>query len=392
MPIDTKIKTIIAKFDNNTHIVQYNRKDTQFIAETNTIPPLLVRLFGSVTITSVLRTFTEDDIDYFEVALSDGSTAHVKVDLSPYVSPDNSQSHAPLESQFHMLTIDEDDECINYPIEGLVAHRVIDDKTEYLVKWIGDFPDSWEAEENVSESAIINYQATWRIKLHNNTYCKGPKCYFYVRTSQRKDVINADTSIDLQLDEIFKYMEAKKYNIINGYIDNGRSAKDMNNQSALLDLLDELENKHDCVIVMYDVSRFSRCLIASLQLIETLRSKNIHIEFVADHLSTAILAHRQLIEYRLSDAQALSQKLSQSTKEFIKRRKDAGLDIGRIPYGMKRIDGKNVPNIKEMEVIDNIKSMKVMRYSKIIKELKKQNITYRNKKWTKSIIRRLLKK
>jgi DNA invertase Pin-like site-specific DNA recombinase len=422
MAIDTKIKSVIAKFDNNSYIVQYNDKSTQFIAETSIIPPLLLRLFGTVSIVGINGSFTYNSVEYFDVLLSDNSNAHIKVDLS--TGPDAEE----IVNHFNELSIDNaaqgsignatqgsignvaqssmdidnDDNHDNhdnhdnevkfkyYPIEAILKHRKVGDVTEYLVKWEGNYENSWCPEQDIGEYALINYQLKCKINSYNSRIEDGRTCYFYIRTSQKKDIVNADTSIDLQTDEIFKYVESRNYRVCNGYVDNGRSAKSMSNQAALYELLNEIKDKNDCIIVIYNISRFSRCLIESLQLIEALKTRRIYIEFASELLTTEVPGQRQLIEYKLSDAQALSQTASLQSKEFIKRRKDAGLDIGRIPYGMKRVDGKNIPDEAEGKTIEFIKSMKGTNTCKIIKILKKKNITYRSKDWSESTIHRLL--
>ncbi len=98
------------------------------------------------------------------------------------------------------------------------------------------------------------------------------------------------------------------------------------------------------------------------------------------------------------EAQYTSDCLSHRAKSTIKLRRKAGHSIGKIPYGMKRveIDGikKNTDCLEEKEIISKItKSHKLGKDVKeIVNDLTSSKLSYRGKKWRSSTIAYLLKR
>jgi DNA invertase Pin-like site-specific DNA recombinase len=422
MKKDIAIRKIVAKLDDRNYIVEYNGPLTQTITNINVIPSILLNSARVHEIRDIHRETELEDVKFYIVELTDGSMANIKTSLVGILLPSSGDTPcagvddaaapnaAPSDEagesntfditegvgNMEIVNCDEPEDDTYYEIEKIIDERTVDGKTEYLVKWCNKghicYDNSWCPEKDMSEYALEVHRRNKRVKLHNNDHSFGRRAYLYVRTSGHKDIINVATSIPIQIDEVFKYISHKNYKALGLYVDNGCSAKCMDNQIELNNILDDIESNdmHDCVIVMYDTSRFSRSLIKALQVIDMLFKRRIFIEFINENMTTENVSHHQLIEHKLSDAQALSMLVSEKVKVSIARRKAAGMAIGRIPYGMKRVDGKDVANPDELEIVRFIYSIRSRGYPSILESLKCEGYSYRGKPWTVGIVFNIL--
>ncbi|KAL3697098.1 hypothetical protein R1sor_011174 [Riccia sorocarpa] len=130
---------------------------------------------------------------YFSSAKSWGSTENLAVLLSTGVPPGNSfrrgsvtrcvqtenstvQERVQGEEEGTLLRDDDEEEEEMLPggngagaaeaedfgeVERILASRVLDRKTEYLILWKDDHPDSWEPAENIAKDLTAEYETPW---------------------------------------------------------------------------------------------------------------------------------------------------------------------------------------------------------------------------------------
>lgn len=228
-------------------------------------------------------------------------------------------------------------------------------KREYLIKWVGYKHESWISEENFIDKDELNNYLMYDKLQKDKTVQR--RAYIYVRTSKRND--QKEVSLYDQEEACKKF--AKQYNItiIGVYRDNGISAKNMDKQYALNFITDKIEKGE--IIIVYDVSRFSRSMEQGLTRLNMLRDKGAFVHSYNDNVTwndkaTSRATFRQL----LSVSQLHSDTVSEKVKSAIAFKKNRGDYIGRTPYG-KKIEYVN--NIRTL--VDNIEEQNVI---KIINE------------------------
>lgn len=228
-------------------------------------------------------------------------------------------------------------------------------KKEYLIKWVGYKHETWISEENFIDKDELNNYLMYDKLQKDKTVQR--RAYIYVRTSKRND--QKEVSLYDQEEACKKF--AKQYNItiIGVYRDNGISAKNMDKQYALNFITDKIEKGE--IIIVYDVSRFSRSMEQGLARLNMLRDKGAFVHSYNDNVTwndkaTSRATFRQL----LSVSQLHSDTVSEKVKSAIAFKKNRGDYIGRTPYG-KKIEYVN--NIRTL--VDNIEEQNVI---KIINE------------------------
>jgi DNA invertase Pin-like site-specific DNA recombinase len=238
-----------------------------------------------------------------------------------------------------------------YEIEYIKEHK---DK-EYLIKWVGYKHESWISEDNFIDKEELNNYLMYDKLQKDKTIQR--RAYIYLRTSKRND--QKEVSLYDQEDACKKF--AKQYNItiIGVYRDNGISAKNMDNQYALNFITDKIQKGE--IIIVFDVSRFSRSMEQGLNRLTLLRNKGAFVHSYNDNVTwndkaTSRATFRQL----LSVSQLHSDTVSEKVKSAITFKKNRGDYIGRAPYG-KKIEYVN--NIRTL--VDNIEEQNVI---KIINE------------------------
>lgn len=238
-----------------------------------------------------------------------------------------------------------------YEVEYIKEHK---DK-EYLIKWVGYKHESWISEENFIDKDELNNYLMYDKLQKDKTIQR--RAYIYLRTSKRND--QKEVSLYDQEEACKKF--AKQYNItvIGVYRDNGISAKNMDNQYALNFITDKIQKGE--IIIVFDVSRFSRSMEQGLNRLTLLRTKGAFVHSYNDNVTwndkaTSRATFRQL----LSVSQLHSDTVSEKVKSAITFKKNRGDYMGRAPYG-KKIEYVN--NIRTL--VDNIEEQNII---KIINE------------------------
>jgi len=264
----------------------------------------------------------------------------------------------------------------------------------------------------------------------NNLDINLDKAVIYVRCSTPGQ--NKDHNYSLETQEGICRDFCNNRFIVTNIVSEIVSARDINRQQQLLDLID---NSSDINLIVADASRLSRDFTNSINLIEKCKEKNICIYSARDNLDIKTFADKKMFVNNLLLAQYESDMTSFRIKTSIAHRKRIGKFIPRPSYGFKiqNINGNKsmVKNDTEVKVIQLIKKLylgsKIKDIQNLLKEitesdnsgsslmeiennqfvkikevkegnftfsdiahiLNEENITNKNKKWTCASVRRV---
>lgn len=220
----------------------------------------------------------------------------------------------------------------------------------------------------------------------------------YIYCRQSKGNKNVSDSLSLEHQEMMckKYCDENRLHVTGIYkeIVSARFM-DLNKLKELNKLLDII-GPNDTIII-YDVSRFSRCTRKALEIVEDhIIAKGCKIFSVTEKIGYTNAQEKHIFRDLLSQAELFSDSKSEKTKEIFAYLKSLGSAIGKAPYGMKNIkEGKiikRVNNAEENKIISFICKLYCDGNSvkEILKILGKNKIMKRGKKWTLSGINRIL--
>lgn len=346
-------------------------------------------------------------------------------------------------------TLDHND-C--YEVDELLDVKIKNNKTEYLVKWVGDWDNTWEPEENINYSLIRNFQINKQINQHNqslqntlnltNQQSNG-NAHIYLRVSDKtktnnlfnrtnntnntnnfRNQINVNQlpenvstyqayftafpegnfSIDSQKTIIMKYCLEKKLLISSIKMDDGISGRYYNKRIGLKEIISTI--KKDEYLLFLDISRFSRNASTGIQILDQLHKQGVKIYSVLDGMNYDTPSSQHFVRTTLSSAQFESDLKSAKVKASIQNIKDKGGYIGSTPpYGYKIMQKghlkKLVENSYEQKILKIIgRSISVLnsqslqgegKYKIIASQLNSQHIKYRGKAFTPNSIKYLIK-
>jgi DNA invertase Pin-like site-specific DNA recombinase len=220
----------------------------------------------------------------------------------------------------------------------------------------------------------------------------------YIYCRQSKGNKNVSDSLSLEHQEMMckKYCDENRLHVTGIYkeIVSARFM-DLNKLKELNKLLDII-GPNDTIII-YDVSRFSRCTRKALEIVEDhIIAKGCKIFSVTEKIGYTNAQEKHIFRDLLSQAELFSDSKSEKTKEIFAYLKSLGSAIGKAPYGMRNIkEGKiikRVNNAEENKIISFICKLYCNGNSvkEIMAHLDKNKIMKRGKKWTLSGINRIL--
>lgn len=208
------------------------------------------------------------------------------------------------------------------------------------------------------------------------------------------------TDKDEQLDSLEKQKEyfeefAKKSNhtLVRMYADEGISGKQIKNRQEFLRMLKDAQAALFELVVVKDISRFSRNTVDFLNSIRQLKSINIEVMFLSNNQS--ILGNSEFI---LTIFSALAQEESANLSKRVKFGKNITAQKGRVPnfvYGYDKADKYTLTiNEAEASVVRRIYDMYLNHgygASKIAIILNNEGLTTkRNAQWSQNAVSRIL--
>jgi DNA invertase Pin-like site-specific DNA recombinase len=166
------------------------------------------------------------------------------------------------------------------------------------------------------------------------------KAIIYCRISSKRQQIGA--SLETQELMCLDYCKSKAYKVVK-IVKEVISAKDMKDQV----LLNEISNMEGIqVIVVYNISRFSRNVLQGLEMYNKLKEKSMRLESATEVLSPNRLQQMDkngeepntsdyILVTLLNAAQHEIEMISQRVKHTMDQKRKRGMQYGRVPYGKK---------------------------------------------------------
>jgi DNA invertase Pin-like site-specific DNA recombinase len=223
------------------------------------------------------------------------------------------------------------------------------------------------------------------------------KAVIYCRKSQRcvgpRSFSNPnDLSLERQKNICLEYCKNNNLKVTKIYSEIA-SARNMNKLKELNLLLNKVNS--NIIILVSDVSRFSRNVYQALEKLEILRSKNVSVHSIHNNITYDNNPNNRH-EFRrlLSCAEYESDIYSERIKKSLNFRKKNNCKIGRSRFGYESFyDNKGFRreriNKREQYIFRLIgsKNRSGFNYPQIADFLNNKNYTFRNKEWTSQRVR-----
>jgi DNA invertase Pin-like site-specific DNA recombinase len=310
-----------------------------------------------------------------------------------------------------------------YEVDKLLDSKIKKGNTYYLVKWQGDYPNSWEPEDNINTNLIRQYLLNEQIKKHNNNIVQSNTyAHLYLRVSDRSKTSElfrktqteeksttqsyfsafpeGNFSLDTQKEMLMNYCIEKNMLIKSIEYDDGVSARNPLKLNGLRRIIDNIDTGE--ILLILDLSRFARNTQVGLELLNEIELKGAKLYSILDGMNYDTPSAKHCVRTTLSCAQLESDVKSIKVKQAIENIRKRGGYLGGTPkFGFKVIrDGtirRLIKDDDEQQILDTISNF-MFKYNDnrfknrmISDELNNHMITYRGKKYTPMIISRLIK-
>jgi site-specific DNA recombinase len=206
------------------------------------------------------------------------------------------------------------------------------------------------------------------------------KAVILTRVSTDKQV-REGVSLDAQQERCEKYAELQDWEVVSVYTEEGVSGgKRTDERDVLKDALATVK-KHKGVLVVYSLSRLSRNLISTLEIVEDLSKSKSDLASVSENIDTAGPCGRFQLNVMASFCALEREQTGQRTKLALNHLKEQGKRYSlHAPYGYKYVEGEVVRNKDEQEVIKYVKKLKKDRYTYKEIQIRLELKGYRNRK------------
>ena len=154
----------------------------------------------------------------------------------------------------------------------------------------------------------------------------------YTRCSTFRQNNSNSSSLEMQQFACHDYCNDNNFEVIEPNVEEICSASVQNKQKKL-ELL--INNNKNINLVIFDISRFCRCIFTGIKLIEKCINNNITLHFIKENLIIKNKKNLKNFTSGLINAQSESDAISYRVTESIKYRRSIGNYIGNPKYGYK---------------------------------------------------------
>lgn len=182
---------------------------------------------------------------------------------------------------------------------------------------------------------------------------KGLKAVGYVRVSTDEQAREGQ-SLEVQSSRVAAYCEAKGWELLRTYTDEGESGKSLA-RPGIQSLIADLKNNGVDVVVIVKLDRLTRSIRDLGSLIDDL-FKGVALASVEESLDSSTANGRMVMNLLGSVAQWEREVIGERTKAVLDHKTEKGEHVGRIPYGFAI--GESGKLIEKPEEIQNIRKMK----------------------------------
>ena len=164
-----------------------------------------------------------------------------------------------------------------------------------------------------------------------------PLAAIYVRVST-EDQAQHGFSLAGQEDALKNYASILGYEIHHIYKDEGKSAKDIKKRPAMLQLLQDAEQKKFSVIFIYKLDIFIRSLKDLILTIDKLKEWGIDFVSLQDKIETASASGKLMFHIISSFAEFERNIIGERTTFGMRRKNKEGGFVNKPPFGYKMVD------------------------------------------------------
>jgi len=200
-----------------------------------------------------------------------------------------------------------------------------------------------------------------------------PLAAIYVRVSTQ-DQAQHGFSLAAQQEALENYAKALGYGIFKIYKDEGKSAKDIQHRSEMVQLLRDAEDRKFSSIFIYKLDRFSRSLKDLILTIDKLKEWGIDFVSLQDKIETTSASGKLMFHIISAFAEFERNIIGDRTTFGMQRKAKEGGFITRAPKGYKIIDKELIPS-EEAESINRIFQEFLDTNISLTQLAKKNNIT-----------------
>lgn len=197
----------------------------------------------------------------------------------------------------------------------------------------------------------------------------------YTRVSH-VDQVEDGSSLENQTDKLLNFCKANDYKVGYQFSDPGVSGKRFENRPQFMKMIELVDKKLIDVVVVYSLSRFGRNLKDTLKWIDYLEKRGVAF-YTQDFQVDTRTSHGKLMLQMIA---AFAEFESNQRGELITSvmshlKKENKVYCGSTPYGFDSVEGKLIPNEKEMDIVRFIFETKKLKGTKwIASELNRRGI------------------
>ncbi|WP_010279078.1 recombinase family protein [Paenibacillus senegalensis] len=179
------------------------------------------------------------------------------------------------------------------------------------------------------------------------------KAVMYVRVSTEEQA-KEGYSVSAQIAEIKRYAELNGYEIIDEYIDEGASGKNISGRPQMNRLLKDSNQQKFGVVIIYKIDRLARKLMDSLKIYETLERNKVSLISLNEKFDTTTAFGRTIFQMSCSFAELERNSIVERVKLGMDQRATEGKFNGGRVLGYNNIEKKLVINDSEAVIVRKI--------------------------------------
>ncbi len=178
------------------------------------------------------------------------------------------------------------------------------------------------------------------------------KVYTYARVSTALQI--EGYSLDAQKNRIKAYADYNNYEIVNEYVDAGRSGKSIEGRPQFMKMMEDIKSQKDGVsfVLVFKLSRFGRNAADVLSTLQIMQDFGVNLVCVEDGIDSSKGAGKLMISVLSAVAEIERDNIRvQSMEGRIQKAREGKWNGGFAPYGYQLIDGKLYVNEEEAKAI-----------------------------------------
>ncbi|TKC16690.1 recombinase family protein [Robertmurraya kyonggiensis] len=176
------------------------------------------------------------------------------------------------------------------------------------------------------------------------------KVAIYARVSTEEQA-SEGYSISAQLQTLRQYANLYNWEIVDEYVDEGISGKNITGRPAMQRLVADVEQEKFQAVLVWKISRLSRNMLDTLTLLDKFEDYGVKFISYSENFDTSSPIGRLVVQLMASIAEMERNTLSENVKLGMKQRALEGSWNGGVIFGYDSIEKELVKNKEEAEVV-----------------------------------------